>query len=682
MKEQYKSYLFAKRILVCEPGEPRENLAETLFALANLFGIRISFGAELARPSMIKLAAKELGQNVPAAFYRGFPKSVRELSPDKLFFDQLIHYTVTYGWGNFSEAGHSVFEEDFERAAFKEDTPVKNFEILSEDYAVRKLEGFVKDLLASTRPLNVEQYDLAVCFIRDYGYEVQECASKNTAVKLLLDLRDLKLTRFLQLSDVIKLVDELNYRSYGNTDIKKLNLKNQDRKFICAVIDTIIDKGRCDTVNCFEKKRIWAGLLHHIHYKPKTGAAKLFADAMRGDENLSVYSDFEEAMSAGDIRNAVSILRTGKGTTAVLRNLNYIVSRCEDSRQVEELIDGLDTKNVIVLLQLLTEYGKRRKYLGTPEPRTFAFTKYQMLKVHQETEEELKARRSQIGENALLIEDKLRAKLKALLAGRLGKVYIDPDMKNYALPLQETASQGGFGVLAKGTRLPFPEAKKIRAFTYWEKVNDIDLSMFGIDKDGRQFEFSWRSMAGKQSEAITFSGDQTSGYDGGSEFFDIDLELLREQYPDMRQIIFCDNVYSGTGFNNCICRAGYMVRDIDDSGGIFEPKTVRSSFAINCESNFAYLFGIDLEKNCFIWLNMGRSSSEIVAGRSSMAFLTDYFSVTDTINMYSFFEMMASELVSDPAEADIIVTDKDGFPGSDRLIREYDFEKVLALMNK
>ena len=65
-----------------------------------------------------------------------------------------------------------------------------------------------------------------------------------------------------------------------------------------------------------------------------------------------------------------------------------------------------------------------------------------------------------------------------------------------------------------------------------------------------------------------------------------------------------------------------------------------------------------------------------------MAFLTDYFSVTDTINMYSFFEMMASELVSDPAEADIIVTDKDGFPGSDRLIREYDFEKILALMNK
>jgi hypothetical protein len=348
---------------------------------------------------------------------------------------------------------------------------------------------------------------------------------------------------------------------------------------------------------------------------------------------------------------------------------------------VEELVDGLDATNVIVLLQLLLDYGKRDKYLGKNRPRTFVFTKHQRLKVHPETLKEQDDRKSHIGSSSLLLEKKLRERLAKLLAGRLGKVYIDPDMRRYALPLQETASQGGYVVLARGTRLPIPEGKKLRAFTYWEKVNDIDLSMFGIDKSGKQHEFSWRSMASKQSEDITFSGDQTSGYDGGSEYFDIDLELLREKYPDMRQLIFCNNVYSGSGFDSCICRAGYMMRDIEDSGEIFEPKTVQSSFTINCESSFAYLFGIDLEKNEFIWLNMGRNSGEIVAGRSSMGFLTDYFSVTDTINMYSFFEMMATELVTDPAEADVIVTDKPEFSG-DKVIREYDFEKVLALMNK
>ena len=80
------------------------------------------------------------------------------------------------------------------------------------------------------------------------------------------------------------------------------------------------------------------------------------------------------------------------------------------------------------------------------------------------------------------------------------------------------------------------------------------------------------------------------------EYFDLDIEGFKKRYPDIRYCILCDNVYTGTGFNNCICRAGFMMRDIVDSGEVFEPKTVQSSFAINCDSNFAYLFAIDLEK--------------------------------------------------------------------------------------
>ena len=80
-------------------------------------------------------------------------------------------------------------------------------------------------------------------------------------------------------------------------------------------------------------------------------------------------------------------------------------------------------------------------------------------------------------------------------------------MANYALPLQENTSQGGFGVLPKGSRIHIENAKIIRAFTYWEKVNDIDLSVFGIDAKGRQTEFSWRTMAGRKPDAIFFSGE-------------------------------------------------------------------------------------------------------------------------------------------------------------------------------
>ena len=681
MKDIYRKYLFGKHVFVSdEAAGEQKNQLEVLFSLANFFNIKITKGQKLVREGLIRFASECLGENVPEPFYRGFPKSVKKLTKEKLLFDQLIHYVMTYGFGNFSEAGHSLFEEVFERAAFKEGTDIREFTVVTEEEAVEMLRGIVNNLLAGTRPLSTEQYDLVREFIADYDITIENVASKNTCVKLLMDTRDLRFTEFLSMSDVIKLVDEMNYSLYGNENIKKLNLKNQDRKLIAAVMEKLFETGRCDIRNCFEKKKVWNGLLHHIHYKANSAEGKNFAAAMRGDGNQSVFSEFEKAMTVRNVRAAVEALKTGKGSAAVLRKLNYIISRCESEEDVQFVLDCIDTKNNIVLIQLLIQYGQ---YRDEKAPRTFAFTKYNMMKIHTETPEELEKRKSDIASTqAAFIYDKLSEMLKKNLAGKLGKVYIDPDMKNYALPIQETASQGGFGVLTRGSRLPIPETKKLRGFTYWEKVNDIDLSCFGLEENGNRKEFSWRTMADNQSEAITYSGDETSGYKGGSEYFDINLDEFRKMYPETRYIVFCNNVYSGVSFSSCFCKAGYMTRDIEDSGQIYEPKTVKSAFMINSNSTFSYLYGLDLEKNELIWLNMARNGVTTVAGTTGMTFLLDYFHVTEVINVRSFFEMMASEVVDDMAAADLIVTDKDvEIAEGKEVIREYDIDKITALMN-
>ena len=710
-------------------ADTAETTFQTLFALANLFNIRITEGAELVRSEMISYAADRLGENVPEPFYKGFPESVRKLSSDELLFDQMVHYSVTYGFGNFSEAGHSIMEEYFERSAFKEKAEIKDFKIITEEAAVGMLAEMVDNLLAGTRPLSLEQYTLVKSFVISYDHKVKSVASKNTCVKLLMDTRDLRFTGFLALSDVIKLVDEMNYALYRNERINKLNLRNQDRKFITSVINAIFAAGNCDIRTCFEKKKAWNGLLHHLHFSAENEEQQAFLDAMRGRTNDSVYSEFERAMAAEDIRSAVDALRKGKGSGAILRNLNYIISRCTTTEELEYVLGSIDTRNAIILLQLLVTYAD---YAGQAARRTFAFTKFDRLRVYTESDKDMKKRRSMITVGqAKDLERRIRENLQKVLSGRLGKVYIDPEMVNYALPLQETTSQGGFGVLTRGSRIHIGETKKLRAFTYWEKVNDIDLSVFGIDTDGRQTEFSWRTMAGRQSEAITYSGDETSGYNGGSEYFDIDTEAFRKQYPKIRYLIFCDNVYSALPFSRVYCRAGYMLRDLEDSGQVFEPKTVKSSFVVNCDSTFEYLFGIDLETNDFIWLNMARDSHAQVAGTTDMSFMTDYFHVTDIINVKTFFEMMATEVVDNMADADVIVTNKEvaGVPGGTsgsaggnsaggvnaadsasgglngtvegteaaaqsaggrntadgrneaEIIREYDIEKMIALMN-
>ena len=681
MKEIFKSYLFDKHYFVSDGKVSSEDAFEVMFSLANLFGIRITSSRDLLEREMITFAGKQLGIGVPKPFYKGFPRTVRALSPDELLFDQLVHYAVTYGLGHFDQAGHSLFEADFERTAFKENVQIRDFAVITEEEAVSKLEQMIADLLKSTRPLSPRQYALVLDYLGTYDLQVTDVASKQTAVRLLLDTRDLKFADFLSLPDVIRLVDELNWRVYGNEDLKQLNLKNQDRKFIAQVLDSFLAGEDIDITSCYEKKAIWNGLLHHLHYHARTDEGKAFAAAMRTKGNSSVYAAFEKAMAAGGIREAADVILKGKGSGALLRHLDYLISRCQTEEDIRYILSRTDTNNVIILIQLLLRYARAE----TPgKGRTFTFTKHELLKVHQETDQEKAFRKSMLTKAQTdMVRETLTASLQALLKGRLGRVYIDPDMKNYALPLAESTSQGGFGVLASGTHIHIGEMKKIRAFTYWEKVDDIDLSVLGLTEAGRQKEFSWRTMAGSQSAAITYSGDQTAGFNGGSEYFDIDTDAFRKMYPGIRYLVFCDNVFSAVPFDQCICRAGYMLRDIEDSGQVFEPKTVRSAFTVNCQSTFAYLFGIDLETNDFIWLNTARSGSQQVAGEMAADFLIDDFHMTEVMNVYRFFEMMAAEIVLDPAAAEVIVTDKEmTAPEGAELIREYDFERMLALINQ
>lgn len=54
---------------------------------------------------------------------------------------------------------------------------------------------------------------------------------------------------------------------------------------------------------------------------------------------------------------------------------------------------------------------------------------------------------------------------------------------------------------------------------------------------------------------------------------------------------------------------------------------------------------------------------------------------TEIMNMYDFFSMMAEKIVDDPMEADVIVTDHEIEGAVEaEIIREYDFEKIRALM--
>ena len=804
----FEDHLFTKGYLVNYTGEDRQDCVRVLYTLANVFGIRVTRNAHLAVWRMAAAAQRAIGTQVPAPFYTGFPQSVLKLTEEQRLIDQLIHYSVTYGLGDFSQPGHSQLEEQFERLAFREKTEIREFRIIEKEEALASVKADVLSMLASTRPLNRDMENLVVSFVRLFPDAVTACPCKDTAVQLLIETRDLRFVGFLRLPDVIRLADELNwtgdlpspslqrlekrsvqkkallaemlkkqqieytrkteaYRDYlekrtqyendrkryltllteytlkkrsfeqkketfatflPNTvvdlflqnsplpplpaapkepvpvahpgrflrpslpaekkkkperSIKALNLRNRDRKLIASVIDLFFSKNAPEFGECYEKRQLWVGLLHHIHYQPKNEAAASFVQAMRGkSKNKSVWSAFETAMAENDVQKAADLLMAGKGVGAAARSLNYMLSRCQSETDADALISRLEGLNPIILIQMITQYRHYRT-----GARTFRFVRHHMLTTHLETKQETEARRSVV---PAWIRDQAEKRLTELLVRRLaekaiGKVYVEDGMEKIAVPIQESTGSSGFGVLPRGSRIPVPEGNKLRCFTYWEKVDDIDLACFGLGEDGTfQEEFSWRTMWDTQDKCITFSGDETSGYHGGSEFFDVQIPRFREVYPDIRYLVFTDNVFSGVNFDKVLCTAGYMIREEDDSGEIFEPKTVKSSFRITVPSTYAVLFALDMKEREIVWLNLGMNSSETIAGDSEIAMVLDYMDAVDTFNLSMLFKVMATETVSRPEDADVIVADH--YTGElrkgQRLIRSTDHEKIFCFLNE
>ena len=353
--------------------------------------------------------------------------------------------------------------------------------------------------------------------------------------------------------------------------------------------------------------------------------------------------------------------------------------------------------NPVTLIQIMLNYALPN---DEANGRVFTFQRNNLMHVHKETEEEIKRRKSHLSASTrskayFTLLDTLRKQLK----GRVGKVWVDPKLYRVAIPLETATGNAGFGVLPTGSRIRIPEGKFIRAFTYWKRVNDIDLSCFGLTEDGRQEEFSWRNMWDKQGLDITYSGDQTSGYEGGSEYFDINIDLFKKNHPDTRFVVFCDNVYSDINFSECDCTAGFMMRaenpvDIPwwigelnerplDLRPVFDPGTVETSYRVNAKTTFAYLFAIDLQDREMIWLNIGRSERRAVAGTTDMSWLKKDLYISNVFNL-AFLMEIAGEVVDTPEKADLLVTDTD-IPGRNMhadVMHSWDTEKIVKLIAK
>lgn len=685
MRKEFKDYLFNKLIVVSKGENPdKENASLLCTALMVKFGYNVVKGNYMMDEEVFSFINDSLYYSPAEPFYRGFPESVKKLFPEELLFNQLLSYYKTYGLEDFSQIQHALIEEGpVEKIALYKRYTTKNIIILSEEEAKNKLNEIISDMCKGTRPLNNENYDLLKEYILEYN-NIPEIASKNTLIKLLVDTENLSLIDTLKLNEFIKVVDYLNYYKYNNKNLNKLNLKNKDRKLLISILNKLLENSNPDDVKyCLERRKEWKGILHHLHYH-NNKLNIIYEDKIKSDS-----SKFESLLNQGYQLAAMATLHDLKGTSAVLRNLDYIISK--DESKLADILTHLDRFkdefSPIITIQMILHYcGFER------EEKQFVFSKFNLMKVHSQTTKEMVA--SKTNKLSKPTVDVLKAYFtKTFYNGYkdldVGNVYIDPSMKKIALPLNSSTSNSGVGSLTTGSRMPIPKGTIIRAFTYWERVNDIDLSAMLMDKDFCSLrEMSWRTYgrSGANKNGILFSGDQTAGVEGGSEYFDFDLNKIKEYEPNCKYIVLNNNVFSGVNFADVFCKAGLMVRDSLGSGEVYEPSTVQTSWLINNKSTSCALFAIDLETREIIWLNVGRDSTYRVAGEENQTYIKKYVDVVNYLNIYDLFFAMGNQ-VKDinecNSEKDVIVIPKyREIETKAIIITPQDIEKITAYMER
>ena len=112
---------------------------------------------------------------------------------------------------------------------------------------------------------------------------------------------------------------------------------------------------------------------------------------------FSGMSEFEWFMEGENTYGAASILKYRKGTSAVLRHLDYIVSRTKELSDIEMVLGLLKADlNPIILMQLIQHYSDYNR--KPDEARSFSFNKFNMKKTHRETGYEIERSKSHLDE--------------------------------------------------------------------------------------------------------------------------------------------------------------------------------------------------------------------------------------------------------------------------------------------
>ncbi|MGV9246084.1 hypothetical protein [Streptomyces sp. NPDC003710] len=338
------------------------------------------------------------------------------------------------------------------------------------------------------------------------------------------------------------------------------------RRALIAGLDTVAAAAPAKLADVAAHREAWKRLgerLHPHEYPGRPHAAEVFAVA-RGERTARSFdSRVEELLDGGDVTAAAELLRSAPGrlfraldrllrTASTHAERDAVVAAAE---QVAPLVSGRVVLSVREHLHnRAAEAGKSRVFVN----------RHGRAWVTPDTRPTVRApERTRL---VTALDAEIRRRLPAP-----GHLVVDPQVLDVALPLSGRATAPGLGVLPRGSLCPV-DGELLRFFVYWKQTSrstDYDLSALTLDAD--YATLSWLSYTNLTDVEGEHSGDITDARDGASEFISLRLGAVRGTF-----VVPQVNIYSGEGFEETEeSFFGFMLRDAEQRGRPFEPRTVR-----------------------------------------------------------------------------------------------------------
>ena len=597
--------------------------------------------------------------------YPNFPEQVMEASEIELFFNAIIHY-----WS----LGTILPEyEKEERLPLHEFTKCQMVNLGKEEDFV----SIFKNLLSSTTSLSETDKEDLTWFANNYQLtdNLPEAIPSKENLALVAKLLIAKeknnaavLTRYFKTAtDVLRFAVAL---SDGDTSLatntKFKSFGRQQRKLMLALLESASNLEE-DMKRYKENWKRLGERLHPFEYQkacPKTCAVfkKLFEDA----KIVTFAGKLQSFIDKNEIAQAVELIKQRPGEFA--RKLDVLLRRGEAiaADTVKAFGEVADKVSVPVLLQVKAHFANR----DSGGLRVF-FPKGNVAKVHS-VENELPHIAVDVCAHIVSICDSALSKNFAQRKP-LGKVYIDPALKNYLVPFSQRSASKALKTLVRGSRIDMPKnISTIRSFIYWKQPKhnrvDLDLSAMMFNKDWEYVEhISYTNLRSAKYKAC-HSGDITSAPNGASEFIDLDIKSAVKY--GARYIVICVFSFTGQAFADLPeCFMGWMARKYTQSGEIYEPKTVQNKIDIAAAGQQVCIpMVLDLVDKQVIWADIGGLTRGAIFGnieRNSerLTMMGRAISGLKKANLYDLFLLHGNargNLCSDPKDADTVFSLKEG----------------------